>query len=126
MPYCDQKLLEYIFSRVWLVSNDNIIRIWNSNQFGSIASLTDKDWDDDGMLKLVKESCKIFSQKGYFHKDLSKRHVTKYTKTDKIKILFIDLSRVEKIHVVYDNINLRSSNTKQERLTPFKAPKGHQ
>ncbi|KAM9997901.1 hypothetical protein ACTFIY_007539 [Dictyostelium cf. discoideum] len=61
--------------------------------------ITDKDWDDDGMLKLVKESCKIFSEKGYFHKDLSKRHVAKYTENDKIKIVFIDLSRVENISV---------------------------
>ncbi|KAM9959343.1 hypothetical protein ACTFIR_000418 [Dictyostelium discoideum] len=61
--------------------------------------LTDKDWNDDRMLKLVKESCKIFSQKGYFHEDLSKRHVAKYTESDKIKIVFIDLSRVEKISV---------------------------
>ncbi|KAM9959341.1 hypothetical protein ACTFIR_000416 [Dictyostelium discoideum] len=110
--------------------------------------LTDKDWNDDRMLKLVKESCKIFSQKGYFHEDLSKRHVAKYTESDEIKIVSIDLSRVEKISVhrteemysciindrfkqpnvfsIFDNINLRSSNTKQEQPTPFKAPKSHQ
>ncbi|KAM9958345.1 hypothetical protein ACTFIW_001207 [Dictyostelium discoideum] len=93
-------------------------------------------WNDDRMLNLVKESCKIFSQKGYFHKDLSKRHVAKYTESDKIKIVFIDLSRVDKISVdrseemysciindrfkqptvfsIFDNINLRSSNTKNK------------
>ncbi|KAM9988893.1 hypothetical protein ACTFIY_004925 [Dictyostelium cf. discoideum] len=48
------------------------------------------------ILELVKESCKIFSQKGYFHKDLCKRHVAKYSESDKIKIVFIDLSRNNK------------------------------
>lgn len=61
--------------------------------------LTDEDRNDDRVFKLVKESCKIFSQKGYFHKDLSQRHVAKYTESEKIKIVFIDLSRVEKISV---------------------------
>ncbi|KAN0003586.1 hypothetical protein ACTFIZ_009739 [Dictyostelium cf. discoideum] len=52
-------------------------------------------WDDEEMLKFVKESWNIFSQKGYYHKDLCKRHATKYTEFDKINIVFIDLSRVE-------------------------------
>ncbi|KAM9958342.1 hypothetical protein ACTFIW_001204 [Dictyostelium discoideum] len=116
----------YVFLSI--VSNDNIIRIWNSNQFGSIASLTDKDLDDDGMLKLVKESCKIFSQKGYFHKDLSKRHSRKDTRRSEemYSCIINDPHKQPTVFNVYDNINLRSSNTKQERLTPFKAPKGHQ
>ncbi|EAL66585.1 hypothetical protein DDB_G0281647 [Dictyostelium discoideum AX4] len=83
-------LIWYVFLAI--VSNDKVIRIWNSNQFGSIASLTcinthasilnkkrslimpyfkilsDEDWNDDGMLKLVKESVKFSHKKVIFIK----------------------------------------------------------